>query len=179
MRCWEKEDAIEERARGREKERERPPGFLSQTEESGHPLIPGHVVHPAAAAEEEALAAVAARAAAAVTASLSTSSGVLLCLISLLLFPLGMSLLGAYKKKSSYDGYESLQLVDSGGDSFSIGRGSSGGTLGGSIAATLGPKAGPLREEDCSTMDSSGKSPYRLRLLYEWRLEPSWTRKGL
>ncbi|XP_055021287.1 putative tyrosine-protein phosphatase auxilin [Boleophthalmus pectinirostris] len=71
-----------------------------------------------------------------------------------------MSLLGAYKKKSSYDGYESLQLVDSGGDSFGIGRGSSGGGgsvlgLGGSIAATLGPKATPLREEDCSTMDSS------------------------
>ncbi|XP_051232128.1 putative tyrosine-protein phosphatase auxilin isoform X6 [Dicentrarchus labrax] len=68
-----------------------------------------------------------------------------------------MSLLGAYKKKTSYDGYESLQLVDSGGDSFSIGRGSSSGstTLAGSIAATLGPKAGPLREEDCSTMDSS------------------------
>ncbi|XP_042338769.1 putative tyrosine-protein phosphatase auxilin isoform X2 [Plectropomus leopardus] len=69
-----------------------------------------------------------------------------------------MSLLGAYKKKTSYDGYESLQLVDSGGDSFSVGRGSSssgGGTLAGSIAATLGPKAGPLREEDCSTMDSS------------------------
>lgn len=80
-----------------------------------------------------------------------------------------MSLLGAYKKKTSYDGYESLQLVDSGGDSFSVGRGSSGGgggggsgggggTLAGSIAATLGPKAGPLREEDCSTMDSAGKS---------------------
>ncbi|XP_019125575.1 putative tyrosine-protein phosphatase auxilin isoform X3 [Larimichthys crocea] len=69
-----------------------------------------------------------------------------------------MSLLGAYKKKTSYDGYESLQLVDSGGDSFSVGRGSSSGsaTLAGSIAATLGPKAGPLREEDCSTMDSSG-----------------------
>ncbi|XP_062279916.1 putative tyrosine-protein phosphatase auxilin isoform X3 [Scomber scombrus] len=68
-----------------------------------------------------------------------------------------MSLLGAYKKKTSYDGYESLQLVDSGGDSFSVGRGSSGSSaLGGSIAATLGPKAGPLREEDCSTMDSSG-----------------------
>nr|XP_046247289.1 putative tyrosine-protein phosphatase auxilin isoform X5 [Scatophagus argus] len=68
-----------------------------------------------------------------------------------------MSLLGAYKKKTSYDGYESLQLVDSGGDSFSVGRGSSSGnsTLAGSIAATLGPKAGPLREEDCSTMDSS------------------------
>lgn len=75
-----------------------------------------------------------------------------------------MSLLGAYKKKTSYDGYESLQLVDSGGDSFSIGRGSSSGgsTLGGSIAATLGPKAGPLREEDCSTMDSAGKRRYRL-----------------
>ncbi|XP_047443465.1 putative tyrosine-protein phosphatase auxilin isoform X1 [Mugil cephalus] len=70
-----------------------------------------------------------------------------------------MSLLGAYKKKTSYDGYESLQLVDSGGDGFSVsGRGSSGGgggAHGGSIAATLGPKAGPLREEDCSTMDSS------------------------
>lgn len=73
-----------------------------------------------------------------------------------------MSLLGAYKKKTSYDGYESLQLVDSGGESFGAGRGSSGSSgssaLGGSAAATLGPKAGPLREEDCSTMDSSGKS---------------------
>ncbi|XP_016526283.1 putative tyrosine-protein phosphatase auxilin isoform X1 [Poecilia formosa] len=66
-----------------------------------------------------------------------------------------MSLLGAYKKKTSYDGYECLQLVDSGGDSFGFGRGSSSGGGGGSIAATLGPKAGPLREEDCSTMDSS------------------------
>ncbi|XP_029001959.1 putative tyrosine-protein phosphatase auxilin isoform X1 [Betta splendens] len=66
-----------------------------------------------------------------------------------------MSLLGAYKKKTSYDGYESLQLVDSGGDSFSVGRGGGGGALGGSVAATLGSKAGPLREEDCSTMDSA------------------------
>ncbi|XP_075901448.1 auxilin isoform X2 [Nelusetta ayraudi] len=74
-----------------------------------------------------------------------------------------MSLLGAYKKKTSYDGYESLQLVDSGGDGFSIGRGSSGGgTSGGGSSGTLaassvGAKAaaGPLREEDCSTMDSS------------------------
>uniref|UniRef100_A0A8C2ZV93 Auxilin n=1 Tax=Cyclopterus lumpus TaxID=8103 RepID=A0A8C2ZV93_CYCLU len=57
-----------------------------------------------------------------------------------------MSLLGAYKKKTIYDGYESLQLVDSAGDSFSVGRGSSGG-------------GGPLRE-DCSTMDSSGESPH-------------------
>ena len=73
-----------------------------------------------------------------------------------------MSLLGAYKKKTSYDGYESLQLVDSGGDSFSVGRGSSSSgsaTIAGSVSATLGPKAGPLREEDCSTMDSSGKRP--------------------
>ncbi|XP_056133309.1 putative tyrosine-protein phosphatase auxilin [Lampris incognitus] len=72
-----------------------------------------------------------------------------------------MSLLGGYKKKTSYDGYESLQLVDSRGDSFSVGGGrgggSSGSTFGGSFAATLGPKASPLREEDCSTMDSSGK----------------------
>lgn len=72
-----------------------------------------------------------------------------------------MSLLGAYKKKTSYDGYESLQLVDSGGESFGVGRGSSSGssTLPGSRATTLGPKAYPLREEDCSTMDSSGKRP--------------------
>lgn len=68
-----------------------------------------------------------------------------------------MSLLGAYKKKTSYDGYESLQLVDSGGDSFGVGRGSSGGS-GTLLAATVGAKAGPLREEDCSsTMDSSGR----------------------
>lgn len=72
-----------------------------------------------------------------------------------------MSLLGAYKKKTSYDGYESLQLVDSGGDGFSIGRGSSGGGSGGTQAASsVGAKAavGPLREEDCSTMDSSGRT---------------------
>ncbi|KAM4548433.1 auxilin isoform 2-T2 [Odontesthes bonariensis] len=68
-----------------------------------------------------------------------------------------MSLLGAYKKKTSYDGYECLQLVDSGGDRFNIGRGSTSGsgTFGGTIAATLGPKAGPLKQDDCSTMDSS------------------------
>lgn len=87
------------------------------------------------------------------TARLSFSS------LVLLLWPLVMSLLGAYKKKSSYDGYECLQLVDSGRDNYSIGKGSSSGTLGGSIAATLGPKAAPLRGEDCSTMDSSGKMP--------------------
>ncbi|XP_061739686.1 putative tyrosine-protein phosphatase auxilin isoform X3 [Nerophis ophidion] len=68
-----------------------------------------------------------------------------------------MSLLGAYKKKSSYDGYESLQLVDSGRDSFGTGgRGGGSSTFGGPVAAPLGPKASPQRrEEDCSTMDSS------------------------
>nr|XP_043900824.1 putative tyrosine-protein phosphatase auxilin isoform X3 [Solea senegalensis] len=85
-----------------------------------------------------------------------------------------MSLLGAYKKKTSYDGYESLQLVDSPGESFSVGRGgggsssgsgsgsgnsgSSSGAHGASTAANnnlQGAKIGPLREEDCSTMDSS------------------------
>lgn len=80
-----------------------------------------------------------------------------------------MSLLGAYKKKSTYDGYECLQLVDSGGDSFSVGRGSSsggGGTLAGSIAATLGQKAGPLREDNYSTMDSSGRTPWTVDMVY-------------
>lgn len=69
-----------------------------------------------------------------------------------------MSLLGGYKKKTcSYDGYESLQLVDSSGN-FNNGGGRGSGIGGGSVAATLGgPKAGPLCEDDCSTMDSSGK----------------------
>ncbi|XP_061594711.1 putative tyrosine-protein phosphatase auxilin isoform X3 [Cololabis saira] len=64
-----------------------------------------------------------------------------------------MSLLGAYKKKTSYDGYECLQLVDSGGDSsFSTGRGSSSG---GSSAASPGPAGPPRGDAACSTMDSS------------------------
>ncbi|XP_065095998.1 auxilin isoform X3 [Paramisgurnus dabryanus] len=63
-----------------------------------------------------------------------------------------MSLLGGYKKKSSYDGYESLQLVDSSGD-FSTGGRSGGGGL---TAVTLGSaKTGPARQDDYSTMDSS------------------------
>uniref|UniRef100_A0AAY5K8N7 Auxilin n=1 Tax=Esox lucius TaxID=8010 RepID=A0AAY5K8N7_ESOLU len=68
-----------------------------------------------------------------------------------------MSLLGGYKKKTcSYDGYESLQLVDSTGD-FNNGGGRGSGLSGASVSAILGgPKAGPLREDDCSTMDSSG-----------------------
>lgn len=68
-----------------------------------------------------------------------------------------MSLLSGYKKKTSYDGYESLQLVDSSGDFNNGGRG--GGPFGGSLTAavTLGSKAGPARPDDYSTMDSSGK----------------------
>ncbi|XP_062412953.1 putative tyrosine-protein phosphatase auxilin isoform X2 [Sardina pilchardus] len=65
-----------------------------------------------------------------------------------------MSLLSGYKKKTSYDGYESLQLVDSSGDFNNGGRG--GGPFGGSLTAvSLGSKAGPARPDDYSTMDSS------------------------
>ncbi|KAG1941038.1 putative tyrosine-protein phosphatase auxilin isoform c [Pimephales promelas] len=64
-----------------------------------------------------------------------------------------MSLLGGYKKKSSYDGYESLQLVDSGGDLCTGGRSGGGSGL---TAVTLGNvKTGPARQDDYSTMDSS------------------------
>lgn len=71
-------------------------------------------------------------------------------------FAESMSLLSGYKKKTSYDGYESLQLVDSSGDFNNGGRG--GGPFGGSLTAvTLGSKAGPARPDDYSTMDSSGK----------------------
>ncbi|XP_036426134.1 putative tyrosine-protein phosphatase auxilin isoform X2 [Colossoma macropomum] len=69
-----------------------------------------------------------------------------------------MSLLGGYKKKPGYDGYESLQLVDSGGDFSSGGgrggRGGGGGGGGGGLtAASFGAKTRP---DDFSTMDSSG-----------------------
>lgn len=160
------------------------------------------MVHSAASAQEEAaglLAAVAAAAArasgysssisfssgcgcgggggvgGACTVQPSTSLGLLRSLTTLFLRLSGMSLLGAYKKKSSYDGYESLQLVDSGGEGFGVGRGSSSSGGGGSISisssvlsssigVSLGAKAAPLREEeeeeeDCSTMDSSGTRP--------------------
>ncbi|XP_037104947.1 putative tyrosine-protein phosphatase auxilin isoform X3 [Syngnathus acus] len=68
-----------------------------------------------------------------------------------------MSLLGAYKKKSTYNGYECLQLVDSGRDSFITGRGGGGGGTHGAgpVAALHGPKASPGKVEDRSTMDSS------------------------
>ncbi|XP_048055852.1 putative tyrosine-protein phosphatase auxilin isoform X7 [Megalobrama amblycephala] len=68
-----------------------------------------------------------------------------------------MSLLGGYKKKSSYDGYESLQLVDSSGDFCTGGRSGGGGGGSGLTAVTLGSvKTGPARQDDYSTMDSSG-----------------------
>ncbi|XP_048055848.1 putative tyrosine-protein phosphatase auxilin isoform X3 [Megalobrama amblycephala] len=67
-----------------------------------------------------------------------------------------MSLLGGYKKKSSYDGYESLQLVDSSGDFCTGGRSGGGGGGSGLTAVTLGSvKTGPARQDDYSTMDSS------------------------
>ncbi|XP_037390724.1 putative tyrosine-protein phosphatase auxilin isoform X6 [Pygocentrus nattereri] len=66
-----------------------------------------------------------------------------------------MSLLGGYKKKPGYDGYESLQLVDSGRD-FSSGGGrggrGGGGGAGGLTATGFGAKTRP---DDFSTMDSS------------------------
>ncbi|KAJ8376232.1 hypothetical protein SKAU_G00068120 [Synaphobranchus kaupii] len=63
-----------------------------------------------------------------------------------------MSLLGGYKKKTNYDGYESLQLVDSSGDFSNRERGGS------SIPGNLAAKAGPVTPDDYSTMDSSGAS---------------------
>lgn len=79
-----------------------------------------------------------------------------------------MSLLGGYKKKSSYDGYESLQLVDSGGDLCTGGRSGGGGS--GLTAVTLGSvKTGPARQDDYSTMDSSGKKTASTG----WRLQAS------
>ncbi|XP_035272230.1 putative tyrosine-protein phosphatase auxilin isoform X1 [Anguilla anguilla] len=63
-----------------------------------------------------------------------------------------MSLLGGYKKKTNYDGYESLQLVDSSGDFNNRER------SGSSIPANLAARAGPVTPDDYSTMDSSGAS---------------------
>lgn len=89
-----------------------------------------------------------------------------------------MSLLGGYKKKPcSYDGYESLQLVDSSGG-FNNGGGRRSGIGGGLVsAATLGgPKAGPLCEDDCSTMDSSGKRWLSMGggVAHAQQARPSW-----
>uniref|UniRef100_A0A2K6LNK0 Auxilin n=1 Tax=Rhinopithecus bieti TaxID=61621 RepID=A0A2K6LNK0_RHIBE len=67
-----------------------------------------------------------------------------------------MSLLGSYRKKTSNDGYESLQLVDSNGD---LSAGSGG--VGGKQRVNAGAAArSPARQppDRASTMDSSGAS---------------------
>ncbi|KAJ8270272.1 hypothetical protein GJAV_G00112380 [Gymnothorax javanicus] len=65
-----------------------------------------------------------------------------------------MSLLGGCKKKTAYDGYETLQLVDSSSD-FNNGR--RGGSTHGASATAADPtaEAGPGRPEEYRTMDSS------------------------
>lgn len=65
---------------------------------------------------------------------------------------LPMSLLGSYRKKTSSDGYESLQLVDSHGDSSA--RGAAAGTQ----RVTTGAVRSPARQPPhrASTTDSSG-----------------------
>ncbi|KAE8609666.1 hypothetical protein XENTR_v10011874 [Xenopus tropicalis] len=78
-----------------------------------------------------------------------------------------MSLLGSYRKKTNNDGYESLQLVDSNGDTSNKERpGSRQGVSGAAAAVTAQSGAAaaarsPARQADCgssSTMDSSGAS---------------------
>lgn len=67
-----------------------------------------------------------------------------------------MSLLGSYRKKTSSDGYESLQLVDSNGD-LSAGSGGGGGKpRGPGGAAARSPARQP--PDRASTMDSSGSA---------------------
>lgn len=70
-----------------------------------------------------------------------------------------MSLLGSYRKKTSNDGYESLQLVDSNGD-LSAGSGGGGGkprvNAGVAAAAARSPARQP--QDRASTMDSSGSA---------------------
>uniref|UniRef100_H3A4J6 Auxilin n=1 Tax=Latimeria chalumnae TaxID=7897 RepID=H3A4J6_LATCH len=65
-----------------------------------------------------------------------------------------MSLLGSYRKKTNYDGYESLQLVDSNGDL----KNSGGGGQGGVSSAAAAGEPGSANQTDCSTMESSGTS---------------------
>ncbi|XP_012622600.2 auxilin isoform X1 [Microcebus murinus] len=68
-----------------------------------------------------------------------------------------MSLLGSYRKKTSNDGYESLQLVDSNGD-LSAGSGAGGGRQ--RVSAGAAAARSPARQppDRASTMDSSGAS---------------------
>lgn len=67
-----------------------------------------------------------------------------------------MSLLGSYRKKTSNDGYESLQLVDSNGD-LSAGSGGGGAKPRVNVgAAVRSPARQP--QDRASTMDSSGSA---------------------
>ena len=69
-----------------------------------------------------------------------------------------MSLLGSYRKKTSNDGYESLQLVDSNGD---LSAGSGGGGSKQRVNAGAAAARSPARQpqDRASTMDSSGSAP--------------------
>lgn len=87
-----------------------------------------------------------------------------------------MSLLGSYRKKTSNDGYESLQLVDSNGD-FSVGSGGGGVKQRVNVgAAGRSPARQP--QDRASTMDSSGSAtvgerPAELRARADLQIRPS------
>ncbi|VTJ57927.1 Hypothetical predicted protein [Marmota monax] len=68
-----------------------------------------------------------------------------------------MSLLGSYRKKTSNDGYESLQLVDSNGD-LSAGSGGGGGKQRVNTAAAAARSPARQPPDRASTMDSSGSA---------------------
>lgn len=88
-----------------------------------------------------------------------------------------MSLLGNYRKKTSSDGYESLQLVDSNRD-LSAGSGGGGGKQrvnAGAAAAARSPAQQP--QDRASTTDSSGSAaggerPAELRAALQLRPGP-------
>ena len=67
-----------------------------------------------------------------------------------------MSLLGSYRKKTSNDGYESLQLVDSNGD---LSAGSGGGGVKQRVNVGTAARSPARQLQDrASTMDSSGSA---------------------
>lgn len=74
-----------------------------------------------------------------------------------------MSLLGSYRKKTSNDGYESLQLVDSNRD-LSAGSGAGGGKQRVNAGAAAAARSPAQQSQDrASTMDSSGSAGGRVR----------------
>lgn len=69
-----------------------------------------------------------------------------------------MSLLGSYRKKTSNDGYESLQLVDSNRD-LSAGSGAGGGKQRVNAWVAAAARSPAQQSQDrASTMDSSGSA---------------------